>query len=67
MCDADPCRRALTPVEEARLFAIDALRAARAAMAAPGVPAGEAMLAVFTVLAAAALFPELVTDPPAGG
>ena len=55
---ADPCRRALTPAEEARLFSADALRAARDVMA--GKPAGEAKqayLAVFAILAAAALDP----------
>jgi len=54
--DADPCRRALTPTEEADLFARDALRAARAVMSGnPAGPEGEAYLAVYVTLAAAAL------------
>ena len=56
MAKADPCRRTLTPVEEARLFSADALRAARSAM--PGHPATEAdaaYLAVFAILAEATL------------
>ncbi|MEE7478835.1 MULTISPECIES: hypothetical protein [Methylobacterium] len=58
MAEADPCRRALTPVEEAKLFARDALRAARGVLAGnPASEAGEAYLAVFAVLAIAALFP----------
>lgn len=58
MPGADPCRRALTPAEEAKLFSTDALRAARDVMA--GKPVGEAELAymaVFAILAAAALAP----------
>ena len=54
--EADPCRRTLTPAEDAALFAGDALRAARAIMS--GNPAGEegqAYLAVYVTLAAAAL------------
>jgi len=61
MSDADPCRRNLTPVEEARLFAKDAIRAARASWSSPA-SADHAMLAVFAILAADALFPELVSD-----
>lgn len=56
MPEADPCRRALTPTEEAALFARDALRAAGRVMS--GNPAGEAdaaYLAVYAMLAAAAL------------
>lgn len=56
MSEADPCRRALTPAEDAALFAGDALRAADRVMS--GQPAGEAdaaYLAVYAVLAAAAL------------
>lgn len=63
MSEADPCRRALTPTEEARLFARDALRAAREAWSRPA-DADAAMMAVFVVLAADALFPELVSDVP---
>ncbi|MEE7440895.1 hypothetical protein [Methylobacterium oryzae] len=56
MAEADPCRRALTDVEEAGLFAWDALRAARAVMSGnPAGAEGEAYLAVYVVLAAAAL------------
>jgi hypothetical protein len=56
VADADPARRALTPVEEARLFAGDALRAARTVMSGnPATEAGAAYLAVFAILAAAAL------------
>jgi hypothetical protein len=63
--DADPCRRALTPHEEARLFARDALRAAREAL--PGArDQGQAMMAVFCILAVEALAPELL-DEGAGG
>ncbi len=63
MPGADPCRRALTPEEEARLFARDALRAARSVLAGnPASEAGEAYLAVFATLAVAALFPELGQD-----
>jgi hypothetical protein len=58
VADADPCRRALTPIEEARLFAGDALRAARAVMAGePATPEDAAYLAVFAMLAAEALSP----------
>ncbi len=57
MNEADPCRRALTPVEEARLFARDAVRAARASWSKPA-DADHAMLMVFAILAADALFPE---------
>ncbi|KQO61758.1 hypothetical protein [Methylobacterium sp. Leaf88] len=56
MPEADPCRRALTPTEEANLFAGDALRAANSVMS--GKPAGEAdaaYLAVYVLFAAAAL------------
>ena len=56
MSESDPCRRALTPTEEAALFSGDALRAARGVMS--GKPAGEAdaaYLAVYVILAAAAL------------
>lgn len=56
MPEADPCRRALTPAKEAALFAGDALRAAGKVMS--GKPAGEAdaaYLAVYVLLAAAAL------------
>lgn len=60
MPGADPCRRALTPKEEARLFAWDALRAARSVLAGnPADEAAAAYLAVFATLAADALFPEL--------
>ncbi|WP_070999633.1 hypothetical protein [Methylobacterium sp. C1] len=56
MAEADPSRRALTDVEEAALFARDALRAARAVMSGnPAGPEGEAYLAVYVTLAAAAL------------
>lgn len=58
MSDADPCRRDLTPVEEARLFARDAVRAAREALPR-ATEQGEAMMALFTLLAAEALFPDL--------
>lgn len=56
MPEADPCRRALSPVEDAALFAGDALRAAGKVMS--GKAAGEAdaaYLAVYVILAAAAL------------
>lgn len=66
MSDADPCRRSLTPTEEARLFARDAVRAARASWSTPA-SADQAMLAVFAILACDALFPELLTEPPGGG
>ena len=57
---ADPCRRVLTPTEEAALFAPDALRAARHVMSGiPADAADEAYLAVFAVLAVAAMFPEM--------
>lgn len=47
MAEADPCRQALTDVEEAALFAGDALRAARAVMSGnPTGAEGEAYLAV---------------------
>ncbi|WP_238229496.1 hypothetical protein [Methylobacterium hispanicum] len=63
VAEADPCRRALTPVEEAKLFARDALRAARGVLAGnPADAAGEAYLAVFAMLAVGALFPELAED-----
>lgn len=56
MPEADPCRRALTPTEEAKLFAGDALQAARQVMSGnPATEAEVAYLAVFTTLAAAAL------------
>lgn len=56
---ADPCRRVLTPTEEAALFAPDALRAARHVMSGiPADEADEAYLAVFAILAAAAFWPE---------
>lgn len=54
--EADPCRRALTPAEEAALFAGDALQAAQRVMS--GEAAGEAdaaYMAVYVQLAAAAL------------
>jgi hypothetical protein len=58
--EADPCRRSLSSVEEARLFARDALRAARGVLAGnPADEVGSAYLAVFAVLAVAALFPEM--------
>jgi hypothetical protein len=60
--DADPCRRALTPVEEAKLFARDALRAARSVMSENPADAGRAYLAVFTLLAIQALFPEIAQE-----
>ncbi|WP_187275297.1 hypothetical protein [Methylobacterium sp. WL120] len=46
---------------DARLFAADALREARSAMASPPTEAGYFM-AVFTLLAIGALFPELLAD-----
>ncbi|MFF9550855.1 hypothetical protein [Methylobacterium fujisawaense] len=56
MPEADPCRRALTPAEDAALFARDALRAAREVMSGnPAGPEGEAYMTVFVTLAAAAL------------
>lgn len=61
MSEADPCRRVLTPVEEARLFARDAGRAARVSWSKP-TDADHAMLAVFAVLAVDALWPELLND-----
>ena len=54
--EADPCRRSLTPTEEAALFAGDALRAADRVMSnQPVNKADAAYLAVYAVLAAAAL------------
>lgn len=68
MAEADPCRRALTPVEEARLFARDALRAARAVLAGnPADPAETAYLAVFALLAVDTLFPEMYDARRPGG
>lgn len=61
MSQADPCRRALTPVEEARLFARDAVRAARSTWSTPA-NADHAMLAVFAILAVDALWPELLDE-----
>lgn len=56
MAETDPCRRALTDVEEAALFAGDALRAARKVMSGnPAGAEGEAHMAVYVTLAAAAL------------
>jgi hypothetical protein len=56
MSEADPCRRALTPTEEAGLAARDALRAARAVMSGnPAGKEGEAYMAVYVNLAAAAV------------
>lgn len=56
MAEADPCRRSLTPAEDAALFAGDALRAARNVMSGnPAGPEGEAYMAVYVSLAAAAL------------
>lgn len=56
MPEADPCRRALTPTEEASLFARDALRAARHVMSGnPAGPEDTAYLAVYALLATAAL------------
>ncbi len=53
---ADPCRRALTPTEEAALFARDAIRAARHVMSGnPAGPEDAAYLAVYAMLAATAL------------
>lgn len=66
MADADPCRRVLTPAEEARLFARDAVRAARASWSRPA-DEGAAMIAVFVVLAAEAMFPELLSEPETDG
>lgn len=65
MSQADPCRRALTPAEEARLFARDALRAAREALPR-ATQQGEAMMAVFTLLAVEALAPELLDEGTGG-
>jgi hypothetical protein len=62
---ADPCRRALTAHEEARLFARDALRAAREALP-QARDQGQAMMCVFVLLAVEALWPELL-DEGAGG
>ncbi|KMO10605.1 hypothetical protein [Methylobacterium platani] len=56
MPEADPCRRALTPAEDGRLFARDAIRAARAVLSGNSdTPPETATLAVFAILAAAAL------------
>ena len=56
MSEADPCRRALTPTEEAALFAGDALRAAGKVMSGAAADAADAAyLAVYVILAAAAL------------
>ncbi|MCP1549441.1 MULTISPECIES: hypothetical protein [Methylobacteriaceae] len=67
MPEADPCRRALTPVEEANLFAGDALRAAHAVMSGkPDTREGTAYLAVYVILAAAALGQGCVPDPAEG-
>lgn len=65
MSQADPCRRGLTPHEEARLFARDALRAAREAL--PGArDQATAMMAVFVLLAVEALAPELLREGAGG-
>lgn len=64
MPGADPCRRALTPAEEARLFARDALRAAGRVMSGnPAGPEEAAYLAVYAILAAAALGQGDATEP----
>lgn len=56
MTGADPCRRALTPVEDAALFVGDALRAAGRVMAGCQPSEAEAAyLAVYAHLAAVAL------------
>lgn len=65
MSQADPCRTGPHPVEDARLFARDALRAARAAWSQPANE-GAGMMALFTVLAIDALFPELLVETPSG-
>ncbi|QDI82416.1 hypothetical protein E8E01_19330 [Methylorubrum populi] len=65
MSQADPCRRALTPAEEARLFARDALRAAREALPR-ATDQGQAMMCVFVLLAVEALAPELVREGAGG-
>jgi len=62
MSEADPCRRNLDAVAEARLFARDAIRAARATWSTPA-SADTAIMAVFVILAADALFPELLDGP----
>ena len=68
MADTDPCRRSLTPIEEARLFSADAVTAAREVMAgSPAGRAGEAYLAVFAILAAAALGQGQDPPPPRQG
>ncbi|MGN7127028.1 hypothetical protein [Methylorubrum thiocyanatum] len=65
MSQTDPCRRALTPAEEARLFARDALRAAREALPQATTQA-QAMMAVFTLRAIEALAPELGREGAGG-
>lgn len=56
MTEADPCRSALTPAEDAALYAEDALRAAGQVMAGrPPSEADAAYLAVYALLAAVAL------------
>ncbi|MGE7157255.1 hypothetical protein ACQKJ1_26430 [Methylorubrum rhodesianum] len=65
MSQADPCRRALTPAEEARLFARGALRAAREALP-QATTQGAAMMAVFCILAVEALAPELLREGAGG-
>ncbi|MCJ2124911.1 hypothetical protein [Methylobacterium sp. J-077] len=47
---------------DARLFAADALMEARSVMASPSTGAGYFM-AVFTVLAVGALFPQMLAEP----
>ena len=66
MTGVDHVRTHSDPVADAKLFAGDALRAARAAWSAPA-DADAAMMAVFVVLAAEALFPDLVREPAGGG
>ncbi|WHQ68534.1 hypothetical protein KEC54_19410 [Methylorubrum extorquens] len=66
VADADLCRHALTPTEEAHVFVRDAVRATRASWSTPA-SADQAMLTVSAILAVDALFPELLTEPSSGG
>ncbi|MEE7475902.1 hypothetical protein [Methylobacterium hispanicum] len=65
MSEADPCRRNLDAVAEARLFARDALRAAWEVLP-HARDQGTAMMAVFCILAAEVVAPELVREDGPG-
>jgi hypothetical protein len=52
----------MSPADEARLFALDALRAARASWSRPA-DEGAAAMSVFVILVVSALFPDVLADP----